>query len=147
MLKGDFRELLGHFQCWVHVAEGGGENQVVTAFGHVADNALGVCTFGYVFHVAGFNFVAKLLDQLLATLLVLVGPAVVANWADINEADFQRVSGRSAQGGAKAKGGNEGAQQRFFALLEHGRWNSDVCGYVVVKQLPVGLQKADQLDN
>jgi hypothetical protein len=27
------------------------------------------------------------------------------------------------------------------------RWNSDVCGYVVVKQLPVGLQKADQLDN
>ena len=108
---------------------------------------LGIRAFWHVFHVAGFDLVTELLDHRLAALLVLVGPAVVANRADINEANLEWISGRNAQGGAKAKGGDKGAQQGFFALLEHGRWNSVMCGDVVVKQLSVGLQKADQLDN
>ena len=147
VLEGQLGELLGDFQRRVHIAEGGGEDQVIAALGHVANHPLGICTFRDVFHVAGFNLVAELFDHRLTALLMLVSPAVVANRANVDKADLQRIGGRCAQCGAKAKGGNEGAQQRFFALLEHGWRNSDVCGYVVVKQLPVGLQKADQLDN
>ena len=147
VFEGDFGELLSHFQRWVHVAEGGGEDQIKAALGHVADHAFGVCAFWHVLHIAGFDFIAEFLDQLLATLLVLVGPAVVANRADIDETNLQRIGGGRAQGGAETKGGDEGAQQGFFALVLHGRWNSDVYGCVVVKQLTDGLQKADQLDN
>ncbi|MNZ68034.1 hypothetical protein D3C78_862940 [compost metagenome] len=42
---------------------------------------------------------------------------MVADRADIDEADFQRVGGGGGQGGAQANGGSQGAQQVFAFVV------------------------------
>ncbi len=116
VLEGDLGELLGDLQRGVHVAEGGGEDKVIVALGHVADNPLGIGTLRHVLDEAGLHLVAQLLFHVLATLLMLVGPAMVADRADIDEADLQRIGGRSGgrgESGAEADRCGKGAQQGF----------------------------------
>ncbi|MNH09789.1 hypothetical protein D3C79_692500 [compost metagenome] len=117
MFESDLRELLGDFGGGVHVAERGSEHQVVAALGHVADDPLGIGAFWHVLDEAAVDLVTELLDQGLAALLMLIGPAMVADRADIDEADFQRVGGGGGQGGAQANGGSQGAQQVFAFVV------------------------------
>jgi len=123
LLEGDLGELLGDLQRGVHVAEGGGEDQVVVALGHVADNPLGIGAFWHVLDEAGLHLVAQFFFHVLAALLVLVGPAVVADRADVDEADLQRIGGRRRGGrqcGAEADRCGECTQQGFPSVVLHG---------------------------
>src|SRR5690606_18849787 len=113
VLEGDVGELLGDLDRRVHVTEGGGEDQVIAALGHVADHPFGVGAFGDVLDEAGLNLVAELFFQVLAALLVLVGPAMVADRAAVDETDLQGIGRRDAEGGAQTDGCGEGPQQRF----------------------------------
>ena len=78
--------------------------------GELADHALGVRPFGDVLDVGGLDLVAEMLDHRLAAELVAVGPAVVADRPDVDEADLERLLGESrprpsasaARGGGRA---------------------------------------------
>ncbi|MNI82490.1 hypothetical protein D3C73_1392130 [compost metagenome] len=48
---------------------------------------------------------------------MLIGPAMVADRADIDEADLQRIGCGGRQGGAQANGGCQGAQQVFAFVV------------------------------
>ena len=75
---------------------------------------LGVGALGHVFHEGGLDLLAKLLFQMLAAHLVLIGPAMVADRADVHETDLQRIGRDRCPGGqcsGKADGGGKAAQQ------------------------------------
>ena len=59
-------------------------------------DALGIGPFGDVFEIGGLDLVAEVLDQRLAADLVLVGPAEIADRAEIDEADLELVGGGGA---------------------------------------------------
>ena len=88
------RKLLRHFQGGIHVAERGRDHQLAARLRQVADHALGIGALRHVFHKLGGDLVAQRLFHFLARLIVLGGPACVADGADIHEADVQRNGGR-----------------------------------------------------
>src|SRR5690606_36806963 len=88
--KGDIRELLGHLQRRVHVAEGSREDQLVALLGQVANNALCVSTLGHVFHVLAHYFVTQGLHHLAAAHFLLPAPAGFTDGAHIDKAHLQR---------------------------------------------------------
>ncbi len=87
----------GDFQRRLHIAERGGEDQLVTGARQLLDRTLGVRAFADVFEVGSLNLVAKFLDHGLAAEVVLIGPTEVADRAEIDEADLELVG----RGGAK----------------------------------------------
>ena len=88
---------LRDLQRRVHVAERGGEDQLVAGAHQLLDRALGVRAFADVFEIGGLDLVAEFLDQRLAREFMLVGPAEIADRAEIDEADFELVGGGSAE--------------------------------------------------
>ena len=90
------RIFLRDLQRRVHVAERGREDQLVAGAGELLDRALGVRTFADVLEKGGLDLVAELLHHRLAAELVLIGPAEIADRAEIDEADLQLVGGGSA---------------------------------------------------
>ena len=93
VLEFHVREFLCDVVGWVHVAERSGEDQVRTLQRHLSDCALCVRTFRHVFLIEGFDLVTEGFFDCKTTLVVLVGPATVAHWANVDEADFGGVSG------------------------------------------------------
>ncbi len=87
------RIFLGDLQRRVHVAERRREDQLVAGADQLLDRALGVGTFRHVFEIGGLDLVAEFLHQRLAGELMLIGPAEIADRAEVNEADFQLVGG------------------------------------------------------
>ena len=85
------REGLRHLERLVHVAERGGEDDLVALGGEIADHALGVGAFGHALHVRGAHLALQLRFHRLAPGVVGEGPAAVADRADVDEADAQRL--------------------------------------------------------
>ncbi|MCY1250495.1 hypothetical protein D3C87_1979770 [compost metagenome] len=72
---------------------------------------------------------------------MLIRPAVVADRADVNEADFQRVVGAGTQARAQADGGGNGAKQLLQRTVVHE------LELHFVLWLAGAMQMADQPDN
>jgi hypothetical protein len=121
MFEGHLGKLLGDFQGRVHVAERCGEDQVVLVLGHVADHPLGIGALGDVLHVVGGDLLAEFLCQHLASLFMLIRPAMVSDRADIDEADFQRVGSTGGQAGAQTDGCGDSAKQLLQRTFMHER--------------------------
>ncbi len=73
----------------IHEAKGRGEDKPVAGAGELLDDALGVGALGHLLDEGGLDAVAELPLQRLSADIVLVGPAMVAHRADIDEADLQ----------------------------------------------------------
>ncbi|MNT54493.1 hypothetical protein D3C72_1916620 [compost metagenome] len=91
MHKGDVGELLGDALDEVHIAEAGGVDQRIAAAGQFANHALGVGAFRHVLDIFCFHLVTQRLLHLQASLVVLIGPAGIADRADVDEAHLQRI--------------------------------------------------------
>ena len=91
MHEGDIRELFGNPDGGVHKTERRGEDNVVAGLGQHADGALGVGTFGHVFHIGGLNLVTEVRLNGFAAQIVLVTPAVIPDGANVDKSDFHRV--------------------------------------------------------
>ena len=97
----------------VHVAERRGEDQLVAALRELADDPLGVGALGHALDVLAGHLGAERLFHFLATGVVLVGPARVADGAHVDVADFQRLAGLGLRGGGQRqaeRGGGEGGR-------------------------------------
>ena len=79
------RKLGGNLQRRLHEAEGGREDDVAAVTGEALDGALGV-GFRNVLDIGCLDLVAQFLLDREAALIVLVGPAEVADRADIDPA-------------------------------------------------------------
>ena len=86
----------GHLQRRLHVAERRGEDQLVAGARELLDRALGVRAFADVFEIGGFDLVAEFLEHREAGQIVLVGPAEIADRAEIDEADLEFFGGLRA---------------------------------------------------
>ena len=105
------RELLGDLDRRVHEAEGGCEDQLVAGLGELADGAGGVRPFRDVLDEAGLDLRAVFLLQREPALVMRPGIAVIADRADIDEADAERrlrrgaaAEDRQGGGGGRAEG-------------------------------------------
>ena len=107
----------GDLQRRVHVAEGGGEDQLVAGAHELLDRTFGVRTFADVLQVSGLDLVAEFLDQRLARDFVLVGPAEISNRAEIDEAYFELVGGGCAE---QACSGRDHHRRRRNENFSHG---------------------------
>ncbi|MGY4350003.1 hypothetical protein ACVWXM_006496 [Bradyrhizobium sp. GM7.3] len=87
------RVFLRDLQRRIHVAERGGEDQLVAGADELLDRAFGVGALRHVFEKGGLDLVAELLHQRLACQLMLIGPAEVTDRAEIDKSDFQLVGG------------------------------------------------------
>jgi hypothetical protein len=88
MLEFHVWELGRNVDCWVHVAERCCEDQVSAVERHLCHHAFCVWAFWHAFNKHSFNRIAKFSFNRLAGLVVLVGPAAIAHWADVDEANF-----------------------------------------------------------
>ena len=98
MLKLDVRELLGDLQGRVHVPEARRKDDLVALAGQISDHAFGIGHRRDVFDVLRLDLVAEFLLNLLAGLIVLLGPAVAADRARIDPGGLQ---GRGRAGGGR----------------------------------------------
>ena len=118
--EGDLGELAGDALDVVHVAEAGGEHDLAAAGGELADHALGVGALGDVLDVARLDLAAERLFHLLAALVVLVGPAGVADRADVDEADLRGVGGLRGEGQGGRDGERGGGEHELAAMSHRG---------------------------
>ena len=103
VLEEHVRIFVRHLQRRVHEAERGGEDELVAGAGELLDRALGVGALGDVLEEGRLDLVAERLLHRLASDVMLVAPAKVADRPDIDEADFQLIGGVSA---AERSGGD-----------------------------------------
>ena len=116
VLEMHVRIFLGDLQRRIHVAERRREDQLVAGADQLLDGALGVGALGHVFEIGGLDLVAEFLHQRLAGELVLIGPAEIADRAEVNEADFQLVGGGGrADAPGKQKAGSR-ARSDFLII-------------------------------
>ena len=90
----------GNLEHGLHVAKRRGEDDLVALSDQIANHAFCVRAFRHFFDERGLDLVAQLGFQGLATIVVSKRPASIADGADIDEGDLQRVSldGRSRCG-------------------------------------------------
>jgi len=91
VIEFNFGEHFGHFKRGIHIAKGGGENEVMATLGQIPDHTFSFRAFGHTVDKFGFDLVAKVLFQFKSALVVLVGPAGITNRADINKANFELI--------------------------------------------------------
>ena len=103
MLPFDVGELLGGLERLVHVAVGGGEDELVALLGEILHHRNRARVLLDVFDIAGDDLTFQRRVQRLAALFVRPRPAVVADRAEIDEADLERLGGEAAasQGGQR----------------------------------------------
>ena len=118
--EGDVGELAGDALDVVHVAEAGGEHDLAAAGGELADHALGVGALGDVLDVARLDPASERLLELLAALVVLVGPAGVADRADVDKADLRGVGGLRGEGQGGRDGERGGGEHELAAMSHRG---------------------------
>ena len=97
VLEMHVRVFLGDLQRRLHVAERRREDQLVAGARELLDRAFGVRAFADILEERGFDLVAEFLDHLEAAEVVLVGPAEIADRAEIDETDLEFVGGGSAE--------------------------------------------------
>jgi hypothetical protein len=85
------RERLRRLQRLVHVAERGGEHDLVPLRGEIAHHALGVGAFRHALDVGRLHLALELRFHRLASDVVREGPAAVADRPDVDKAHAQRL--------------------------------------------------------
>ena len=85
MLELHVRIHLGDADCRIHVAKRCGEDETVPGFGQLGDHPVRVGAFRHVLDVAGLDLIAERFFDGKPPLVVLVGPSVVADRADVDE--------------------------------------------------------------
>ena len=117
---------LRHLQRRIHVAERGGEDQLVAGARQLFDRSFGVGTFADVLEVGGLDLVAEFLDQRLPRNFMLIGPAEIADRAEIDKAYLELVGGGCAE--QACSGGehhcccsDENLSHEFLRLLRGGQ--------------------------
>jgi hypothetical protein len=115
VLELDVRELLGDAHGRVHEAERGREHDVVAGGGELTDHALGVGPFADVLDEGGRDLIAERRLDVLAPDLVPVGPAVVADRADIDEAGLDLLLRAQPRAEADERGSGGRAAQKVPA--------------------------------
>jgi hypothetical protein len=118
VLEVHVRILRRNFDDRIHVAERGGEDELMAGACELFDGTLGVGTFGHVFQIGRFDPVAEGGDDRPATDLMLIGPAEIADRPEIDETDFQFA----CRAGLECRGGNceqhnGGDEARLFHFL------------------------------
>jgi hypothetical protein len=88
MLEADIRIFLRHLQRRIHIAQGGGENQLVAGAYQLFDRALGVRTLGDIFQERRLDGIAEFFRNRLASQFVLLSPAEIADRTKIDKADL-----------------------------------------------------------
>ena len=106
----DLRVALGNIDGGIHVAEAGGENQVVAALHQPVDDPGRFRTFRNRFNIGRWLDVRELF-HLLAPLVVSVGPTGVSDGADIDEPGFDFFDRFSGQG-SSAHADSQDEQQK-----------------------------------
>ena len=91
MFKLHIGELGGDGVGRIHIAERGGEHDIAPAQRHLGQNALRIGAFGHIFLKGDFHLVAVSFLKRHRPLMVLKGPAAVADRADIDKAGFDLV--------------------------------------------------------
>jgi len=109
MEEGDVGEGRRHLGGLVHVAEGCGEHDPGAILGQLANDALGIGTFGHIFDELGGHLALERRLHLFAALVVLEGPARIPHGADVDKTNLGgricrqkrrgREQGRTAQDG------------------------------------------------
>ncbi len=92
MFELHLREQLCDAQRGFHVAERGGENELVPGHGQLANHSLRVGGRRHAFHVGGLHLRTKHALDFAPRRIVLVGPARVAHGIYIDERHFDRFS-------------------------------------------------------
>ncbi len=95
VLEEDVGIFLRHLDGRIHVAERGGEDQLVSGARKLLDRAFRIGPLVDVLEIGGLDLVPEVLHQRLPPELMLVGPSEVADRPEIDEADLQLpLSGR-----------------------------------------------------
>ena len=102
VLELDVRELLGRFDRLVHVAEGGREDELVPGLREVLEDRRRARVLLHVLDIVGDDLTFQRLDHRLAAALMRPRPAPVADRAEIDEADLERLGGEGAARRARA---------------------------------------------
>ncbi len=121
MLELDVGIALGDALGRVHEAERGGEHDVGAIVGHLADDALGIGALIDVLDIDGLDPVAEGLLESQSALVVLVGPSVIADRADIDEAGLHRILRVGRPDRQRQCGGRGGECQILHAMCS--LWN------------------------
>ncbi len=127
VLEGDVRELRRDLDRRVHVAERRREHELAPAGREFPDHALGVRAFGHVLHELRRHLGAQRLFHRLAALVVLVGPAGVADGTHVDEADLERFLRGAGPGRGQAQraaGDESGEKTRHAAGAFHAMFSS-----------------------
>ena len=114
VLEMHVRVFLRDLQRRIHVAEGRREDQLVAGAHQLLDGALGVGTLRDVLEIGGLDLVAEFFYERLTRVVVLVGPAEVADRAKVDEPDLQLVGGRGAARDAPGKQQRSGGREKCF---------------------------------
>ena len=104
VLELHIREIGSDVDCLIHITKGSCKDQVGTLQRHLCHHALCVGTFRDAFDVDGFNRVAECFFDGQTAFVVLVSPAAVADWANVDKAYFGLMRiGKSAGRKTKCK--------------------------------------------
>ena len=106
---------LGNLDGGVHVAEGGGEDEAGAVAREAGDGAFRVRPLRHVLDEYRLDHVPELVLDHQAPLVVGVGPSVVADRADVDEADLQLVRARDRA--HRERQGEAGGQCEQFLHL------------------------------
>ena len=91
VLELHIRELAGDLDGLVHVAERGGKDQIGAIQSHLLHDVHRVRSLGHAFDEHGLDGIAEMLFDGQTALVVFIGPAAVADGADIDKPDLERI--------------------------------------------------------
>ena len=98
MFKLHIGEFCSHFQRLVHVTKRGREDQLATLLGQIAQNRNGACVFSHILDVDRFDLIAQFGYKRFTAFVMRPSPAIVADRAKEDKADFDFVFGESGRG-------------------------------------------------
>ena len=93
MLELNVRKTFGNLERRVHITERGSEDEVGALAGKTGNGALRIRPFAHFLHIQSLDLIAKLFLDGKSSLIVLVGPAVVADRANVYESYFYFFAG------------------------------------------------------
>ena len=98
MFKLHIGEFAGDLHGLVHVAVRCREDQLAALLGQIAQNRNSAGVFGHVFDIDRFDLVAQFGVNRFTAFVMRPGPAIVADRAKEDKADFDFVFGESGRG-------------------------------------------------
>jgi len=117
VLEFDVREQFTDLLQRLHIAERGGEYQLIAIRGELAKYPFGIGGLRNVFHKCGLDLGAECLFQLQAGLIVHLGPAAVFDRAQINETHLERLGGGGRHRRCNDQTCGNGQSERFPSFV------------------------------